>query len=62
MAFDCPPRWRAWMAQHRADRTDPAADAADPLPGIFDLAFLLVSLARHPRSFIRALSMAPPRL
>ena len=50
-------RWRRWYADHRAGATDAVADLRDPLPVGADAIATATWFARHPRSFLRSMTM-----
>jgi predicted ATP-grasp superfamily ATP-dependent carboligase len=45
--------WRDWYRTHRTHCTDAVLDAADPLPGVVDVAHTVYGYARHPRGFLQ---------
>lgn len=51
-------RWRAWIAEHSGQSSDPSTAPGDRMPGIADWAYHGVQFLRHPRSFIRDLVRA----
>ncbi len=55
MSHDEEQRWQRWWEDHRRCATDAVADADDPMPRRVDIAAQLGAIARHPRSFMRAI-------
>jgi predicted ATP-grasp superfamily ATP-dependent carboligase len=47
--------WRAWLARHRREVTDPSVAEGDGAPGLIDSLYIAHRLARHPRAGLRGL-------
>ncbi|MFI5302997.1 MAG: carbamoyl-phosphate synthase, partial [Polyangiales bacterium] len=50
-------RWQRWWAAHRDEATDAVIDRSDPLPWGVEMIVQLAWLAKHPRSFVRSLTV-----
>lgn len=51
--------WRKWYVAHRGGQVDAVVDSGDPLPGMVDLAEMVLSNLRHPRAFVRWVMLDP---
>jgi D-aspartate ligase len=49
--------WRMWLDGHRGGLVDAVADRDDPRPLAFEVVQQLYSCVRHPRAFVRALTL-----